>query len=248
MIHSFKRQRDQFSELLGVTDYQAIKVTDDISWVAPIVPDALEEALLENRLDWQAHRIKNQYAQISLYKARQNTLSDVRINFNVEQKGEGDTISDATNLDETNWSLQLELRSDFDLFTEKTHLDKQTIQMRKLKREGASLKRKMFRETREAVDELKTQKRYYQLNVKRMQQANSALELTKIRYERGLSDNLDVLDSEDAYSTAELAISRAMIDYNIATIKLAYVLGVLEMEWLQLSLHSPTRQKNTAAE
>jgi outer membrane protein TolC len=234
---SFKRARDLFNELLGLRQGESsLNVTDTISMISPIVPDSWEEALLKNRLDWQAYRLKAKYAQIALYKAQQNTKPDVHLNFNIEQKGQGESIGDAANLDETNWSFQLEMRSTLDLFNEKMDLARENIKIHRLRREGASLRRKILREAKDALEDLKTQERYYQINIKRMEQSGNALELTKIRYERGLSDNLDVLDAENAYSTAELDISRAMIAYNIAAIKLAYALGVLDVEWLQLSL------------
>lgn len=241
---SYRRAQDSFSELLGMDSYEALQVQEPIRMISPIVPENWEEALLNNRLDWQSYRIRRKYASLSRYKAQEETKPDILLNLGVEQKGQGESVGDATNLDETNWSIQLELRSSLDMFNEKNNLTRENINMRKLKREGESLKRTIMKEAREALENLKTQERYYRINVKRMEQAGNALDLTKIRYEQGLSDNLDLLDAEDAYSSAQFDISKALVAYNIAAKKLAHSMGVLDMEWIKLSLED---QKDSLA-
>lgn len=233
---AFRRSQDSLSDVLGLSEATPPEIVEPIQLVTPIVPDDWEEALLANRLDWQSHTIRSKYAALNLFRARENLKPDLVLNLGVEQRGEGESIEEAIDLDQTNWSVQLQMQSSLDLFNEQTALARENMKIRKLQRQGSSLQRKIFREAREAFEDLKAQERMYAINLQRMRQAGHALDLTQIRYERGLSDNLDVLDAENEYSSAELDISRAMIAYNITAIKLAHSLGVLDVEWLQLSL------------
>lgn len=232
---SWIRAKDDFNEQLGYQEYNEFEVANTVHRVVPVVPVDWSEALLSNRLDWYAYRIKVQYGQLDIYKAEANLKPDLNLNVIVEQKGEGDSMSEATDLNETNWSMQLELNSAFDVFAEENALTVSTMNMSKLRREGASLRRRIFRQARESFDDLKMEEHSHQISIKRLKQSGNALELTKIRYERGLSDNLDVLDSESAFSEAELDTSRTLVAYNVAAVKLAYDLGVLDVEWLRLS-------------
>ena len=241
----FRKTMDTFRESLGMADEAEITVAAPVSMITPVVPEDWEEALLQNRLDWQSYRLQKEYGALALYQARENLSPDLSLNFGVEQKGEGDSIDDASEMNQTNWSIQLELSSPLDLFHEKNTLARETINTQKLHRKGAALKRKIIREVRESFEDLKAQERFYQINLKRMEQAGNALELTKIRYERGLSDNIDVLDAESALSTAEFDASKALVAYNIAAIKLANSLGVLDLEWLSLSLEASEEDGRT---
>ncbi len=241
------RSCDVFNEQLGYQEYNDLSVADTISQVVPVVPDNWDEALLANRLDWQAYHLKVKYGKLAVFKAQENLQPDIHLNVTVEQKGEGDTISEATSLNQTNWSVQLELRSALDLFDEENDFAREKIHMRKIRREGATLRRKIFRQARESFDDLKAEERSHQISLKRLEQSASSLDLTKIRYERGLSDNLDVLDSESAYSEAELDTSRTLISYNVAAVNLAYALGVLDVEWLSLSLSGEYQQDTVDA-
>ncbi|MEN8189746.1 MAG: TolC family protein, partial [Thermodesulfobacteriota bacterium] len=139
------------------------------------------------------------------------------------------------------------LLSGLDFFEEETLLRKSQMQMRKIRREEASLRQRIFRQAREAFDELKDSERSHQISLKRLEQSANALDLTESRYERGLSDNLDVLDSESAYSEAELDAASTLVSYNIASVKLGYVLGVLNVEWLGLSLPQTSRHQNSVS-
>ncbi|TDJ72354.1 MAG: hypothetical protein E2O38_04915 [Proteobacteria bacterium] len=53
--------------------------------------------------------------------------------------------------------------------------------------------------------------RRHRVSRERLKQAKKALKLADIRYRRGLSNNLDVLDAEAAYSAAELDILRTLV-------------------------------------
>lgn len=247
-ILGLRRTMDVFRESLGVEEESPITIASPVSMITPVVPDDWEEALFQNRLDWQSHRIQREYGALTLYRAKENVAPDLSLNFGVEQLGEGDSIEDASTMDQTNWSVQLQLSSSLDLFNEKNNLTRETLNNRKLQRKGSALKRKILREARESFEDLQAQERFYQINLKRMEQAKSALELTQIRYERGLSDNIDVLDAESAFSNAEFDASKALVAYNIAAIKLANSLGVLDLEWLSLSLAEPEDSAQTMTE
>ncbi|HBG20721.1 MAG TPA: hypothetical protein DDY32_15995 [Desulfobulbaceae bacterium] len=231
-----QRGEDAFREMVRIADDHAMQVPDAIDKMVPVISESWEEDLFLTRLDWQAYRVSVEINEAETFKAKQNLAPDVGLSFVLEQRGEGNSSEDALSLDETNWAVQLEMMSTFDRFNEESALLRKKVEKAKLHRGKEALQRKITREAREAFQDLLAEERNHQINIKRLEQARMALDLAKTRYEQGLSDNLAVLDAESAYSEAEVNISRSMTAYNIAATTLAYNLGVLDRQWVAMSL------------
>lgn len=231
-----QRGEDAFREMIRTADDQAIQLAETIDKMVPVISESWQEDLLLTRLDWQAYRVSVEINEAETFKAKQDLAPDIGLSLVLEQRGEGDSTADAMSLDETNWAVQLEMMSTFDRFNERGVLLRKKIEKAKLQRGKEALQRKIGREAREAFQDLLAEERSHQINIKRLEQARMALDLAKTRYEQGLSDNLAVLDAESAYSEAEINISRSMAAYNIAATTLAYNLGVLDRQWVAMSL------------
>lgn len=235
-----RRAEDDFREQLRLAEETPLAWQPAIAKITPFLPESVEEVVLENRMDWQDYLMRERIAKREQYRVDRDLMPDVGVSFTVEQYGEGDSIEEAVKLDETNWSLQLEMLSTLDTFNEESAILKKNIELSRLRREGDNLKRKISREVRDGLDDLLTMERQHQLNLRQLEQAGMALDLAQIRYEKGLSDNLDIIDAENAYSDAELAISRSLAAYNNAAIHLANVMGILSTDWLRVSLADQT--------
>lgn len=239
-----RRAIASFKELLGFTEEEHITVPATIAKMSPVIPDEWQKNLLETRLDWQAHQVKVQINKLEISKVQRDLSPDIGLSFTVEQKGEGDSAEEALELDQTNWSVQLEMLSTLDNFHEESAMLRKKMEMAKLRRAEAALKRKINREAREAFQDLLTEERSHQISLKRLHQAEMALDLAKTRYEKGLSNNLDVLDAENAFSEAGINISQSLTAYNLAAVSIAYNLGVLDRNWIEVALGSPETLAN----
>lgn len=233
-----QRGEDAFREMVRLAGDRAVQVPEEIEKMVPVIPESWEEDLWQTHLDWQAHRVRVEINEAETFKAKQNLAPDVGLSFVLEQRGEGDSAEDALSLDDTNWAVQLEMMSTFDRFNEESALVRKKVEKAKLQRGKEALQRKIAREARDAFQDLLSEERNHQINIKRLEQAKMALDLANTRYEKGLSDNLTVLDAETAYSEAEVNISRSMTAYNVAATTLAYNLGILDRDWVAMSLEA----------
>jgi len=231
-----------FKELLRLTDFEDPGVFVETTKMVPVISETWKEELFKTRLDWQAHRVNIEVSKIEYYKAKQNLVPDIGLSFTLEQKGEGDSVEKALELDQTNWSIQLEMLSTFDTFNEENVLVRKKMEMAKLRRTGEAIKRKINREADDAFLDLLTEDKNHQISKRRLQQAEMAIELANTRYEKGIADNLDVLDAENSFSEAELGISRSLTAYNIAAVNLAYSVGILDLSWVEMS-QKPFKEK-----
>lgn len=230
-----ERAVEDFREQLRLAESDPLAWHKEIRKLTPVLPEAFEDVIYDNRMDWQSYLMRTQIAKREQYRVERNLLPDVGLSFTVEQSGEGDNIEDAVKLDETNWSLQLEMMSSLDTFSEESAMTRKKMELSKIRREGDVLRRKISREVRDGLADLQMVERQHQVSLRQLEQAGMALELAQLRYEKGLSNNLDVIDAESAYSDAEIAISRSLAAYNNAAIELAHAMGLLSTDWLLLS-------------
>ncbi|SDO49230.1 Outer membrane protein TolC [Desulforhopalus singaporensis] len=228
--------RDNYRDILGLSDDTNIAVDNRISKVSPVMPEQWEDQLLEKRYDWQAHLVEIDKQQEELSRLRRNLLPDVGLSFTVEQKGSGDSADEVLELDITNWSVQLQLLSSLDTLSEEQALVRGRMVSNKLRRQGSRLKNRIYREARRAIEDYYSEQREVRLSGMKQEQAEAALELARSRYEKGLGSNLDVIDAQSEYSNAEITSLRSLVAANIAAFKVAYSLGTLNRQWVSLAL------------
>lgn len=233
---ALRRANNTLTELLRLDTSGEYVETEAITMMTPVIPENWEEELFNTRLDWRAHKVSLQINSLEMKKARRDLFPDIGLSFTLEQKGEGDSFSESIELDQTNWSVQLKMLSDLDSFDERNTLKRVRLDRARLKREKAALRRKIQTEVKEAFEDLAAEEQNHQINLEKLKQAKLALDLAQTRYDKGLSDNLDVIDAENAYSDAELDTDRSVTAYNLAAVTLAYKLGVLNRKWLEQSL------------
>jgi len=229
------RALDALRELLRLEENESIQIESVIRKMKPVIPPDWKDRLFTARLDWQAHRVDMEISRIELKKAKKDLSPDVGLSLTVERKGEGDSTGEALELDQTNWSVQVEMLSTLDSFNEESALVRKKMEMAKLRRVGDAMRRKIIREAEDAFSDLENEEKNYQISLKRYHQASLALDLAKTRYERGLSNNMDVLDAESSFSEAELGTVSSLTAYNIAAVKLASSLGLLDLSWIELA-------------
>jgi len=240
MLQAQERRREQayddFKEQLHLPVETELEWRQSIDMIMPVLPEEWERTVLANRLDWQEYLMKVQIAKREMYKVERDMLPDVGLSFTLEQRGEGDSMEEAIDLNDTNWSFQVQMNSPINDRAEKSALLRKQLEMSRLRREGETLRRKIRREIKDGFAELQMAEQRHQVSRRQLEQAKLASDLAKSRYEKGLSDNLDMLDAESALSDAELATSRSLVEYNNAAIQLAYVMGILNTEWLRVSV------------
>ncbi|WP_419176924.1 TolC family protein [Desulfosediminicola sp.] len=240
MLQSQERRRqqayDDFREQLHLPEETELEWQARIDKIMPVLPADWERTVLDNRLDWQEYLMNVQISKREMYKVERDLLPDVGLSFTVEQRGEGDSAEEALQLDDTNWSFQVQMNSPINDRAEKSALLRKQLEMSRLRREGETLRRKIRREIKDGFAELQMAEQRHQVSRRQLEQARLAIDLAKSRYAKGLSDNLDMLDAESALSDAELGTSRSLVEYNNAAIQLAYVMGILNTEWLRISV------------
>ena len=72
-----------------------------------------------------------------------------------------------------------------------------------------------------------------ELNQQIIQQSELAVDLASLRFQKGLSSNLELVEAETQYQQNQLALLDGQISYNLALVDLAQHLGILDIKWLE---------------
>lgn len=232
------RDVEALYEMAGRIPDGRLQPNSTIGAMVPVLPDDWEDELLTYRLDWQSHLVDRRLNALAIHVAERDTRPDVRLSVEVSQRGLGDGFDAATRSGDAEWAILLNLESSLGNVGERAALSRELTSASRLARDEVALNRKIRREAREAWEDVIAEDRRRDIVRQRLEQAESALELAQMRYERGLSDNIDVLDAELAFSDAEMDVARVQINYNLAAVRLAHAVGVLDLDWLDLALEA----------
>lgn len=233
-VRNSQRQRELLYEMVGSAPTERLQTASDILALKPGYEDMwLDEGLLENRNDWRAHRLDMEVSRLDLYIAKRDTLPDVSLNVSLQDRAAGSSFDSLSSSHDSRWSVNLTYNYASDQREKRNTLSRQQIQRQQLQRDSATLKRRIYREAREAIEDLQVLEHQRSLSVEKLTQAKNAVELAQIRYHRGLSTNLDVLDALAVLAEAEIRIKRDIADYNLSALRMARSHGVLGLEWIR---------------
>jgi len=180
--------------------------------------------------------IDRQIADLQTYRAQRDLSGDLALSVEFRQEGFGETYQESTELDQTEWSLLLEYRTALERGEEQNNLERKRRGRTRVVRAGRTLRRQIQREARETLADLAASERRYQISLQQLAQAEQALQLSEIRFRRGLSSNADVLDSEAAFSSAELDVITTLIGHNNIVARVGHVFGLLDEGWLRAAM------------
>ncbi len=230
---------EDLHEYVRLFEIGHLKPKSKIQKFHPVVPGSWDDAVLESNFDWASYQIDKQIAQLNMFKAERDMSPDLSLDLKYGNSTLGRSFSDDNTTSDTNWSVQLRLNSTIDMFYEKQSLAKEKIAIRRIERAGESLRRRIFRDIREGVNSLKAEDRRLRISDEKKKQSEKAFDLSRIRYERGLINNLELIEAENDLYNSDLENLQAQVGYNLASVDLAYVLCLLSEDWLEQTMFIP---------
>ncbi|MBF0193932.1 MAG: TolC family protein [Magnetococcales bacterium] len=240
-IRQHEKDIETASELLSLDSMDTLVFDERLINIEPYLPANWQKDFLSNHPEWRIMQIKKKISDLNYFKAKRGLLPDADLKLALTQREQSDE-STSVDSDNTQWRVDLQISSTLGRFNEKANLKREETLRNSLLRDRATVARRLKRNVRVLHQDLEVEKRRYRISVAQLKQAQLALELAELRYERGLTNNLDLLDAEQAFSQAELDIVRNQMKYNMMAVNLAYNLGILNLDWLKLSLKIPANK------
>jgi len=191
---------------------------DAFSLLLPKIDVALKdvslEKILENSLKFKELKFKEERIKRELFKAKREYLPDLKLTLNVDTNGRyGATLSSSYDMDRFNTDKKMQ---------------KILIELNRVKRELMLLKDEIRDKKEELLENLKNLK--YELKIRELEIESSfkSLEVAKIRFERGVANNEDLLNAQKSYTGAKVELFRAKMQIFLSYLEVLKFYGELD--------------------
>ena len=221
--------RDQLSFLMGRNERgAAFQVNADIPRVStdPIdVPSATAIALA-NRIDLKSRRAAADDAENQIRFSRNQLLPQVDVNFAFTRRETAESFGDSFGLDGYKFATFFTVAMPVDRTAQQVEFQSSLIDRDRRRREAETLERQIADSVRQIVRERDRLIRGVAAAETSVEISKREVEVAQLRYETGLSNNLDVVTAEGGLLQAEGRRIQALADSAVAALRLRAVLGV----------------------
>jgi len=197
----------------------------------PSVTD-LKRADLEHQAGTRRAEVREARAEVAdserkLVLARYGLWPSVDLVGYYAQQGFGDSFGDSFNLDRTEWNVGFRSSVPLDRTVQKAALTEAEIALRSRERLLRRLRGQVVGQVREAVRRLERAQAESELAARVAEQAAQQEELARYRYEKGLTDNFDLMQAEEQLTEARAARILAAIDRAVSAATVRRATGTL---------------------
>lgn len=215
----------QLARLIGLPLGQAISLSDQLPFVP--APDMSLEAALERayrtRPDYQSALEHVRAADAKRQAAAAEALPSVRVNADVGAIGQ--SVGDALRTFSVAGAVNVPI---FQGGRRRGRLLETTADLRDRQADAEDLKAEIYYDVRIAFLDLQTAAEQHEVAGKGRDLANQQLEQARDRLAAGISDNVEVVQAQEAVALANERYIAALYGYNVAKALLARGLGVGE--------------------
>ncbi|MFV1950542.1 MAG: TolC family protein [Nitrospinota bacterium] len=221
--------KDSLKILLGLPMDTRIEVDSKIDY-KPVDADLSKyvDLALKNRPEIREAEAEINDAKRRVKIARWNLLPSVDLSLNYSRYGTGNNFEDSIDLNDERYGIGLISSLTLDRASEKASHQRALIDLRKRERDHRLIKENIIREVRHSIRNLSRNVENIEIQKRNVEQAEKILELAMIRYRKGLSDNLSVIEAEENLIKTKSNYITAMTDYIVSRAGLKKVAGILE--------------------
>ena len=222
--------RDQLTFLMGRAATSAFQVSAAIprTDAEPIdVPSATAIALA-NRLDLKSRRAAADDAENQIRFSRNQLLPQVDVNFALTRRETAPSFRESFGLDGYKFATFFTIAMPVDRTAQQVEYQSALIDRDRRRREAETLERQIADSVKQIVRERDRLIRGVAAAATSVEISRREVEVAQLRYETGLSNNLDVVTAEGALLQAEGRRIQALADSAIAALRLRAVLGVFD--------------------
>ena len=191
--------------------------------------DALIKHALENRLEMQNVYESLQEAEQQMQIARQNQYPPLDLSVHYTLSGQSDGFQESLDLDDTAWGVGVNTSFDFNFTRQQGAYRQAQLTYNGAVRAIEAKEQDILLEVLRAVNSVRQAQARIGLQEQSVMQAEKQLELAELRYKKGLSDNLDVIDAEEAVLKAKTGYYSAVVQQILAKLTLKHVTGALDI-------------------
>ena len=220
--------RDQLTYLMGRdrTEAFAVDATMPRPSIDPVdVPSAIALALA-NRLDLKSRVAASNDADNQIRYSRNQLLPQVDVNFALTRRETAAGFRDSFGLDGYKFATFFTVAMPVDRTAQQVEYQSAMIDRERRLREAQTIERQIADNVKQAIRERERLVRNIAAAENSVDLSRREVEVAQLRYENGLSNNLDVVTAEAGLLQAESRRIQALADSVVAGLRLRAVLGI----------------------
>jgi outer membrane protein len=194
----------------------------------PIDVDNAVGAAMTSRLDLKSLIASGADAERQVSYARNQLLPQVDVNFALTRRETANTFASSFGLDRFQFVTFFAISMPVDRTPQIIEYQNALIDRDRRRREVTQLQRRIADDVKHAVRERDRLVRSLAAAETSVQIGRKEVEVAQLRYERGLSNNLDVVTAESGLLAAEARRIAALADSAVAKLSLRAMLGILD--------------------
>jgi outer membrane protein TolC len=220
--------RDQLAQLLGRDPSASFDVQTQIPVAESqsIDVDRATHVALQNRLDLQSRTAERAEADQQLRFTRNQLLPQVDVNLALTRRLPADTFAQSFGLDGYRFATFFTIAMPVDRTSQQVAFQTALLDRERRARELTTLERQIASDVRRTVREHDRLLRGIIAADTGIDIGRREVEVAQLRYERGLSNNLDVVSAESNLLGAESRRIQALADAAVARLRLRATLGI----------------------
>jgi outer membrane protein TolC len=220
--------RDQLLFLMGRASGEPIVVDGNIPrpTLDPINLGTASAIALANRVDLKSRIAARDDADNQIRFTRNQLLPQVDVNFALTRRETAPTFRDSFGLDGYKFATFFTIAMPVDRTAQQVEYQSALIDRDRRRREAETLERQITDNVKQVTRERERLIRNLSAAENNVDLSRREVDVAQLRYENGLSNNLDVVTAEAGLLQAESRRIQALADSAVAALRLRAVLGI----------------------
>jgi outer membrane protein TolC len=221
--------RDQLRFLMGSEHDEAFEVVDEIPLAGErIDPERAVETALRERPELTAAETTAEDAERILRAARNQLLPQLDVNLALTGRNTAPEFGDSLKFGDFKFNTFLAISLPGDRASLGAEYQNALIERDRQRRQLATLRKRIGDEARRATRELTRLMRSLEVADQSLEFAQKEAEVANLRFQRGLSNNLDLVNAEASLLAAQGRRLSVLADLAVARVSLRATLGTLD--------------------
>ena len=219
---------DRFRIMLGFGPQADVDIDADLSFNEFSVDERQALFLaMSNRLDLAQASDEILEAERYLRLAKNSTLPELNLVVGFTRLGSGSDFAESSNLSDSAWTIGLATSSDVRRTAERARYEQSKFELDARGRSRQLLEDTVVREVKDALRRLEKNRKRIDIQKSETEHAQQKMRLAKMKFDRGLGDNFDLMAAEEEIIRAESNYLAAVTDYIVSQTEFKKAIGTL---------------------
>jgi outer membrane protein len=225
---SYEAALDDLRLLLALPLNEMIKVEAPLEYSLVKVDEKIAiQSALQNRVELLQANDALKEARRRSRVAEHNTLPDLDLVVGYSAFKQDDDLGRSISLDSGTWGVNLSTSTDLFRSRQKAEYEKSLLAVDSQRRAFYQQRDEITREVKLSLLVLRRAEKRIEIQKEQIKQAKRKLMLSKLRFQWGLANNFDVIESESELRRSQTSLLSAVLDYIVGSSRLRAAMGTL---------------------